>query len=283
MTLILSCITNDFVLQVSDRCLSDLRTGRSIEQEANKAVFLSNRVAFAYTGLAVIEGKPADIWLRDVLTPSTSIGDGVRLIVDEATRAFAEMPGSLAAKRQAFVGAGWTRFSPASELEPFCIIISNALARNGSWLPRALPEFSGEGKRLHSGCIWTDLSRLPARRKTQLNRVLRNLRNRGLGAGAVARCFVNEVRAIADVDTSVGRGLMVNSIPRAATQTSDFLGLSGMPTSTDLTFGHLRHDDSLEVTEGPHVVRPGGHVFSSFKHVRHPDGSETVGVSLRAA
>jgi hypothetical protein len=106
MTLILSCITQDAIVQVSDRCLTNLATGEPVEQEANKAVFLSNRVALAYTGLAEIEGKPADIWLRDILVPHESVGHGIQLILDEATRAFAAMPGSSAAKRQAFVAAG---------------------------------------------------------------------------------------------------------------------------------------------------------------------------------
>jgi hypothetical protein len=67
VTLVLSCIAPEYAVQVSDRCLTDLRTGIAVEQEANKAVVLSNRVAFAYTGLARIEGKPTDIWLRDAL------------------------------------------------------------------------------------------------------------------------------------------------------------------------------------------------------------------------
>jgi len=282
MTLILSCITEQFVVQVSDRCLSDLQTGRAIEQEANKAVFLSNRVAFAFTGLAEIEGKPADLWLRDVLVPHESVGHGVQLIVDEATRAFAKLRAPRATKRQAFVGAGWARFEHLSdELMPFAVVITNALAENG-WLPEAEPEFVGDVRVLHKGggYIWTDVGGLPAKRKANLGRMIRRLADRQLTAAAMADLFIRETRAMADIDSRIGRGLMVSSIPKAVTQTHDLLALSSLPTDSELTFAHLRHDDSVVIREGPHVVRPGGRVFSDFQHSVDDEGTETISVTL---
>lgn len=282
MTLILSCITERFVVQVSDRCLSDLRTGRPIEQEANKAVFLSNRVAFGFTGLAEIEGKPADIWLRDVLIPHESVGHGVQLVVDESTRAFAEMRASRAAKRQAFVGVGWALFEHLSDdLLPFGVIITNALTEHG-WLPEAEPTFVGDVKVLNQGggYIWTDAGGLPDRRKTNLNRMVRRLADRRLTAAAMADLFIRETRAMAKADRRIGRGLMVSSIPRSVTATHDLLALSSLPTDSELTFAHMRHDDSVDVREGPHVVRPGGRVFSNFQHRIDADGTEMVAVTL---
>lgn len=286
MTLILSCITQDAIVQVSDRCLTNLATGEPVEQEANKAVFLSNRVALAYTGLAEIEGKPADIWLRDILVPHESVGHGIQLIVDEATRAFAATPGSSAAKRQAFVAAGWARFPHlGDDLHPFGLTISNAMDENGVWLRGALPQFSGRGKILHGpnwGYSWTHAGGLPAGRWIKLNRALRRMWEHGVSSAAIAEVFIAETRLMAERKGSrIGRGLMVNSIPKAATETHDLLALSGMPTGSELTFAHLRHDDSVETTTGPHVVRPGGRVFSNFTHTRHDDGSETVGVTIR--
>lgn len=140
MTLVLSCIAPEYAVQVSDRCLTDLRTGIAVEQEANKAVVLSNRVAFAYTGLARIEGKPTDIWLRDALVPHQSIGGAVQVIVDEATRAFRGIAGPQCRKHQAFVGAGWARFPHLGRaLRPFGVTISNAFDEEGHWLWRQRP------------------------------------------------------------------------------------------------------------------------------------------------
>jgi hypothetical protein len=282
VTLILSCITDQFVVQVSDRCLSNLRTGRPVEQEANKAVFLSNRVVFGFTGLAEIEGKPADIWLRDVLAPHESVGHAVQLVVDEATRAFSDIRVPRASKRQAFVGVGWARFDEASDrLLPFGVIISNAFADTG-WLPEARPEFVGDVRFLPSpgGSVWTDVGGLPVKRKTDLNRMVRRVVDRGLTAAAMADLFIRETRTMADFDPRIGRGLMISSIPRAVTETHDLLALSSLPKESELTFAHMRHDDSIDVLEGPHIVRPGGRVFSNFKHRIDADGSETVEVTL---
>lgn len=282
MTLILSCITDQFVVQVSDRCLSDLWTGRPVEQEANKAVFLSNRVVFGFTGLAEIEGKPADIWLRDVLVPHESVGHGVQLVVDEATRAFASMRSPRASKRQAFVGVGWARFDEASDgLLPFGVIISNAFSDRG-WLSEAQSEFVGDVKFLQrgGGCVWTDVGGLPGRRKADLNRMVRRIVDRRLSAAAMADLFIRETRTMADLDRRIGRGLMVSSIPRAVSTTQDLLALASLPRDSELTFAHMRHDDSIDILKGPHVVRPGGRVFSNFQRRIDADGTETVSVTL---
>lgn len=286
MTLILSCVTRDYAVQVSDRCLTDLASGRPLEQESNKAVVLSNRVAFAYTGLARIEGKPADIWLRDVLTPHQSMRHAVQLVVDEATRAFAQMPASPAAKRQAFVAVGWAHFPDVREdLSPFGLTISNALTQEGRWLPGAMSEFSGQGKVLKgpdSGFLWTHAGGLSDRRGAALNRAIGRVASRGLGPAAVSELLVREIREVADEPGSrVGRGLMVNCIPRAATGSDDLFALSSMPTNSELCFAHLRHDGSLEPTEGPHFVRPGGRLYSNFKAWREGD-AELVQVDFKS-
>lgn len=229
MTLILSCITRDAIVQVSDRCLTDLRTGAPIEQEANKAVFLSNRVAVAFTGLARIESKPADVWLRDILEPHESVGHGIQLIVDEATRAFAEMPLPLSVKRQAFVAAGWARFNPEDDdLRPFGVIISNAVDQNGTWLAEALPSFTGFGQILQGprGCSWTHAGGLPRARALSVYRSLRRMVEHDVSAAAIADLFVKETRFMAQQPNSrIGRGLMVSSIPRAATKTGNLFRL----------------------------------------------------------
>jgi hypothetical protein len=70
VTLILSCITPDFVYQVSDRRLVEIRPSgppRLLEDEACKAVFMSPVAIFGYTGLAYFHGMRTDGWLLEVL------------------------------------------------------------------------------------------------------------------------------------------------------------------------------------------------------------------------
>jgi len=61
MTLVLSLATPDYVVQVSDRRLTD-PTGKTVNENSNKSVLLTNRMAFGYTGLARLAGQSHLIW-----------------------------------------------------------------------------------------------------------------------------------------------------------------------------------------------------------------------------
>ena len=57
MTFVLSCVTPEYVYQVSDRRLTWLngaQRGHVVDDERNKSVLVDGRIAFAYTGLAEI-------------------------------------------------------------------------------------------------------------------------------------------------------------------------------------------------------------------------------------
>ena len=73
MTLIMTCITQDLVVQVSDRRLVDLSTGQPCKNNQNKVVDFSGHMAFAYTGLANLSSrgtKPTDLWLAEAMCDS---------------------------------------------------------------------------------------------------------------------------------------------------------------------------------------------------------------------
>src|SRR6266536_1802151 len=77
MTLILTCLTTDFVLQASDRRLTFAdgpSRGKIKDDGRTKAVVLANAAAFAYTGLAEVGPEArTDYWLLDVLTAAPTI------------------------------------------------------------------------------------------------------------------------------------------------------------------------------------------------------------------
>ena len=66
MTLILSCLTRDYVVQVSDRRVV-ATDGSWREDRANKASFFCGHSSFSYTGYARLEGLPTDEWLTEQL------------------------------------------------------------------------------------------------------------------------------------------------------------------------------------------------------------------------
>src|SRR5829696_8178317 len=141
MTLVLSCITPKFVLQVSDRRLT-YPNGSVADDETNKAVVFQGHILFGYTGLARIARTDTHVWtVEALLRGQASTAGNFMASADhlgkEATRAFQRIP-DRGLKRHAFVAAGWASSGPGSQaLRPFLMTISNALDDTGRWLPLA--------------------------------------------------------------------------------------------------------------------------------------------------
>jgi hypothetical protein len=83
MTLVLSLANSTrFVLQVSDRQLTNTRNRREFDSVSNKTLVYFARdalVAIGYCGLAYIDGFPTDQWIAQVLTDVMFPGPGERL------------------------------------------------------------------------------------------------------------------------------------------------------------------------------------------------------------
>src|SRR5215204_1184767 len=83
MTLVLSLANSTrFVLQVSDRLLTNTRNRREFNSVSNKTLVYFARdalVAIGYCGLACIDGFPTDQWIAQVLTDVMFPGPGERL------------------------------------------------------------------------------------------------------------------------------------------------------------------------------------------------------------
>lgn len=78
MTMILTCLTKDFIVQASDRRLT-YRQGRKTlfkEDDRNKALIYDNHTVFAYTGLATLSNQKFAIdWAAELLaTPVLALG-----------------------------------------------------------------------------------------------------------------------------------------------------------------------------------------------------------------
>src|SRR5690348_1928072 len=99
-----------FVLQASDRRVTDLFTGTLMDSKTNKSIVLDNRVSFGYTGLAQLEGEETDWWLTTVLSALPKdmvIGDVLSHVAQRATIATRKAWIPQANRHLAFVGAGW--------------------------------------------------------------------------------------------------------------------------------------------------------------------------------
>ena len=142
MTLILSAVSGDYAVQVSDRRLT--RGNGVLSDETNKAVLFCGRAAFAYTGLAKMGNVPMDEWLTQALVTARteSLSDAVNSLAQQATTEFQKIRYSRRIKRHAFACIGWTRPSNETFVSPIICSVSNALDENDNWLNEAEEEFS---------------------------------------------------------------------------------------------------------------------------------------------
>lgn len=152
MTLLLTCVTDRFVVQASDRLLT-FPDGGVAEQKANKATMLGNHATFAYTGLARCSvAESTDALLARCLAQSESSFDRqLAHLGKEAGRSIRNLPlpgvpqlERQVVRRTSFVGGGYLgikkfhlrRTPTVNELHPFLAVVSNA--QDSSFLPTRL-------------------------------------------------------------------------------------------------------------------------------------------------
>jgi hypothetical protein len=224
MTLVLSCITPNYVIQVSDRRLTwatGPQAGKTADDDSNKALVVCNSLVVAYTGLAQVGGLKTDEWLLDV-AGSVIPYNPERVCQAIALRATSEFRNFILAKslkRHAFLISGWARFHQRdAPLEPFSVAISNALNQTWQWLAEAKESFSYFGKRLDTDPFRLDSvgQHLPNRIHKQLVRRIRTYINRERGPEAYIQLLASAIRDTSSVNPLVGRNLMAIALPLPA-------------------------------------------------------------------
>jgi hypothetical protein len=286
MTLVLTVITGSWAIQVSDRKLVWLGPNGEIvrkDDERNKAVVWCNRLAFAYTGLAELGPKreATDEWLARELSGWWMEAGAVNQKQDAVIAAIAErataavrrpriaraIPPHL--RRHAFVGTGWARFDGRGEMVPYIAQVHNFPALKDENAPATdrfgvailrLPE--GE-KQIFASWMGQELEEPETALLEELKRG--DPRSREYGDHA-ARVMVRIVRSVANRNEFVGRGLLINSLPRWAIQPGEAgtLLLASGPMSEQLTFLDLPHDKHDPVIRGPRYVCQGRQI-ANFK------------------
>ena len=115
MTLLLTCVTHQFVVQASDRRLT-LSNGAPHEEIANKATMLGNHGTFAYTGLAKcsVTESTDQLLLRSLGEPGVPILKQLNNLGESAGKSIRNLnltsvqPSERrAVRRTSFVGAGF--------------------------------------------------------------------------------------------------------------------------------------------------------------------------------
>jgi len=257
VTLALICLTPEFVTVVADRRLTD--GAAVVDDSATKVVVICDRGAVAYSGLARLPNGPRmDEWIVQSLATHkvATLSHAARVLKDEATLAFRNLPYTRAQSRHAFIVAGWT-VTAASNRFPAVAVVSNALDDNWDWLPVAETEFrqrvfvQQDSKKFSLTSIGASL---PAERRDNLRRTLRRGFPKGLGPAAVLRLSVRTIRAIAASDPTVGIDLLGVCIPPCSLTPGPRLMLAGGPNPGSVTFLDFKVPFEVGTWRGPHFV-----------------------------
>ena len=263
MTLILSCLTANYAIQVSDRRLT-LQDGLLYDDDSNKTILVNGNIVFGYTGLAFFDnGKTrTDEWFLNVLSeaykahPNVSLTTTAEFIANRATEEVSRINATPDRKRLAFVGVGWGKLVGQEDLKPIYVIISNFHNSDGRQLPQTQPEFSVS--------VFTPPDNLPvmlvptgqllnSELRKRVLRLLNKCAEKELSPKTIARILVATARNVASSNPLVGRNLLVSSIPKESVHPG-LLNLIGHPPMKHRqTFTYVPENTSLHVQYGPNV------------------------------
>lgn len=293
MTLILTLITPEFVIQASDRRLTDLSTGEPMTSRANKTVVVPPaQMMFSYTGLAQLApGMPTDEWLMRKTFQLRESNDYMGALAGAATEAFRKIALSDQKKRHAFAVAGWlagefeTDAALPAELGTgaFYGLISNFHDESLHELSEARADFRHLERPLYAGeglLIFSAGAELtPSEGEELIRDVKSSLRSSGGKERAAAVVLLRALEAVSKRVSSVGGGAFVSAIPRGRfpggggpePEGLSFMGMHwGLPEPDRATFVHVP-DEPSETVESPGIV---GDPFAGKMILRIVSGGE---------
>lgn len=265
MTLILSLVGEDYVVQVADRRISLLTSsGRTTVRDdvTNKVVNFANRAVFGYTGLAELEGHRTDLWIADRLRRSPDLGDGFVALREDLTALFSRGP--YRGHGHTVTAAGF-KWEPDGTVTPYYAVVTN-MFESGRWLvtPRRrfgwlVDTYPRNTYGVHQAPAW-----LMNREYNQLRRTLRAVQSRGLSVGAVVETMARAIRSVRS--PLVGTDLMATILPRgvASERQGDTTFLTGGLGPDHATFAYLSSRGEV-LQYGPTVVTGDGNVMTNFK------------------
>jgi hypothetical protein len=230
MTLVLTFLGRDFVVQASDRRRVPISNNAGpASDDFNKAVLLRNVATLAFAGVADVGSIPIDEWLTEEL--GNNAGAGVQAALKGIVLRATEWFGSLARRgvprdqlRHAFVAAGWGRFGGATEMRAYVCQISNAMDADGSWLATSRSQFD-----MRFALVPPDQPFAVAPTGEYLNgeeigvlmQQLMRCVSRSGGPDSIAHILTHTIRQVADRlraagRSTVGHNVMIVSLPRVA-------------------------------------------------------------------
>lgn len=286
MTLVLSYVSNSFVLQVSDRRLS--RGGVPLETEFNKSVVWCRLAVIGYTGFAFVNRQQriptdqVDEWIRRTLYNRLSIFEIIEALKQEAKKWVYNMPGDWRA--QAFTIAGWAPQRSGS-FKHFAALISNFHDERGNILKSIQSEFISTiiSPPSEEPIISVVGQRLTAEEYRAMRRAL--ALTKGEDPGRVSDVLVHIVRNVSRrIPSLVGQSVMVTCIPQPSSfNPAQFILTErwGRPVLDHPTFFYRDPDSNQYRGYAPlFVCGDSGHDFT-IDYLNESGSDASITVSMR--
>lgn len=221
MTLILTCLTDEHIVQVADRRLT-MPDGTLYDDDTNKAVFYCGRVAVAYTGLAFMEGKPTAEWIGSCMKDEKTVQSAMNRVAKCAERYLERC--NIPDKRLAIVATGWATFRGAQPIRPYICIASNFfLADSLEWRNTADKHmvvkngFLDEKKQSQMFSAGQNLYR---KERAQISRLVNRAVEHGAKTTALVRILWAVIQAVARRNDErakrVGKGMIIQLLSKKA-------------------------------------------------------------------
>jgi hypothetical protein len=287
MTLVLSCFTPDFAIQVSDR-RTTYRDGTVHSDERNKGTAFDGRYAIAYSGPAEITGMAADIWLSIVLAQGPS-DDPFMHVANSAQEAIRAAPAN-SEKRLAFVAIGWERRANSQSFGPSLIVVTNAVRSDGSWASVADGNFQVFEHTEHalSSVVYPFIatpvgSKVPPNLLTAMRRNVVAAVKRGTGPVAISRLLAITIRLVASRNLRVGKDLLILIVPRPSGDTHNRLLMpthGAAPHLSAMSCYLLPNGSNIPKWTLPNFVTNGSAITDIVYEVNN-DGSDSITARIR--
>jgi hypothetical protein len=263
MTLVLTAITRQSIVQVADMRLTNRRTGRVADEATAKMVFYAGRFVLSFTGPAWMGSEPTAQWIASVLSGLT---DPARILVDLAQSAQEIVRRYPPAYRHlAIVGAGWLG-DPASP-RPISIQVANFDFESGV----LMRDFHASGSELDPNQkvrLFAAGVPLPPGQLAEVENLMRRRAGRREERpGEFVAMLVRLARQVAFSNPAVGTDLLVGSIPGVKRDGGPPIFETGMsmplgaPDWRGATYFHVRRDATrvtMPVYAAPGFASSGG-------------------------
>lgn len=210
MTLVLTAITQDHIVQVSDMRLT-LPDRSAVAETAAKQVIWNGDFVIGYTGWACSAGERTDQWIATAIASATSVEDALKAIHGSAEAHVRTTGGT--DKRLEIFGAGWP-VHPTYGRFPYWLHVTNV----GGSIRGAPGRFTARGHHVRDELEVHALGQ-PIN-LDGLRRTLRTVLSHSTGPASLARILAETIRSKAAVESLVGGNLLIASLPRASVPVS---------------------------------------------------------------